>query len=236
VVADPLVDASGRCAALGILTLVVYADESVRNGTVSPTYKALLVQRSEYCATYPGYYHVVPSGVLQPFTANYVVEFDVVRSVYREYAEELFGSEEAQRNVGVVSPDWIYGLKVVQDLESLLRTPKGGRGAQLLLTGYATSAVDLRPQICTLLLITDPQWCRNPGFKFNWEWASFSQQMEQVSQDDKATSTRILTPVDINQPETAIMSALSEVDVVPEAFAAFWLGVDKAKRIISERG
>jgi len=59
-VANPFLDGKGRSAALGILTLIVYRDEDIEEHKTPTTYRAVLARRSKLCATYPGYYHVVP--------------------------------------------------------------------------------------------------------------------------------------------------------------------------------
>jgi len=135
--------------------------------------------------------------------------------------EELFGPPEAESNPGIMYSKWIYHIDEVKDLKSLIDSSDEGLKAKLYLTGYAMSALDLRPQICTLLIIHDPNWLRRQKFKYNWEWETPKEQLSQGS--------RVLKPIDIMQSENDISKILSTVDLVPEAAVAFWLGVDRAK-------
>lgn len=223
-VANPFLDGKGRSATLGILTLIVYRDEDLEEHKLPTTYRAVLARRSKLCATYPGFYHVIPSFVFQPSVGFYKEEYDVVLNIYREYMEELFGLPEAESNPGIMYAKWIYHLDEVKDIRSLIDSSDENLKAKFYLTGYAMSAFDLRPQICTLLIIHDPNWLRRQKFRYNWEWETPKEQLNQGG--------RILKPIDIMQSENDISKILNNIDLVPEAAVVFWLGVDKAKKEI----
>jgi hypothetical protein len=223
-VANPYLDGKGRSATLGILTLIVFRDEDIEEHKTPTAYRAVLVRRSKLCATYPGYYHVAPSFVFQPSVGFYKEEYDVVLNIYREYMEELFGLPEAESNPGIMYSKWIYHQDEVKDLKSLIDSSDESIKANLYLTGYAMSALDLRPQICTLLIIHDPGWLRRQKFKYNWEWETPKEQLSQ--------GINVLKPIDITQSESEISKILNSIDLIPEAAVAFWLGVDRAKKEI----
>jgi transcriptional regulator with XRE-family HTH domain len=154
-VADPVADGGCRSAALGVSTLTIVR---VRTRAFDG-YKLFVSPRSVTVATQRRRYHVVPSGMFQPFVPGGSADvlrdqFSVRATVVREFVEELYGVQELETGDGRVDPQAIYDRREARVLDELL----GAGDAALLYTGVAVNLLALRPEICTLLLINDPGW------------------------------------------------------------------------------
>ncbi|MBU2550154.1 MAG: hypothetical protein KKB20_17225 [Proteobacteria bacterium] len=84
----------------------------------------------------------------------------------KEYGEELFSFE---LDPDVRPPDYFLSAwGPVAELRAALNSP---RRARLLPTGLALNLINLRWEICTLLLVDDDVWWRKQAaaMKVNWE-------------------------------------------------------------------
>jgi len=154
-VADPVADGRRRSAALGVSTLTIVR---VRNRSFDG-YKMFLSPRSCTVATQRRRYHVVPSGMFQPFIPGESADllegqFSVLATAVREFVEELYGVEELETGDGRVDPQAIYRRRESQLLNDML---KHGTAA-LLYTGVGVNLLALRHEVCTVLVIDDPGW------------------------------------------------------------------------------
>jgi hypothetical protein len=145
-----LVNGGGVDAVLAVSTLVVYAREG--------RYWMLCDVRSGRVAEYGNLYHVAPSFIFQPVTSltghNLAIEWRVTHNVYREYLEELFDVPEVEHAAGAVAADYFYDHPNLLFLRELLRSG----AARLRGTAVIVNLLNHRPEICTLLLITDEGW------------------------------------------------------------------------------
>lgn len=145
-----LVAGGGVDATLAVSTLVVYAREG--------RYWLLCDVRSGSVAEYGNLYHVAPSFIFQPVTSltshNLAIEWRVTHNVYREYLEELFDVPEVKNAGGAVAADYFYDHPNLLFLQELLRSG----AARLRGTAVIFNLLNHRPEICTLLLITDEGW------------------------------------------------------------------------------
>jgi hypothetical protein len=144
---DCLLNGGGVSAAIGGATLVVFMRAGVPH--------MICPKRSSAVADQPGKYHVVPSFIFQPASAEQgeagaSIERRVDHNVFREYLEELFSVSEAHLR----APSAVYGHPNMRYLQTLL----GEGRAHLLVTGAAFNLMNHRPEICTLLLIRDDDW------------------------------------------------------------------------------
>jgi integrase len=108
-VPDPVADGRHRSAAIGVSTLTIVR---VRNRSFDG-YKMFLSPRSVTVATQRRRYHVVPSGMFQPFipgeSADLLQEqFSVTATAVREFVEELYGVHELETGDGRVDPNAIH--------------------------------------------------------------------------------------------------------------------------------
>jgi len=154
--ADPVRDGRFRAGALSVATTVLYP----RPGG----FAALLVRRSARVRTHPGFLHVAPSGILAPPAGTappardaWREGFSVRQTVYREYAEELFGHDLESTGEA--------GLRASAPVRALTGAVADGR-MELRLCGISVPLLHLRPEICVLLLVRDPELLRGTR---NWE-------------------------------------------------------------------
>lgn len=144
---DPVLCTKGRSAALSVSTAIIF-----NRGN---DYAMLIGERSKQgVAVHGDLYHVVPSGMFQPIVGDLQNEFSVAHCFFREYMEELFGLSEVQNPPSAISYDYFYNDGSLD----LLRTLLASGEAQLFLTGFAVNALNLRPEICTMLFIKTPRW------------------------------------------------------------------------------
>lgn len=145
-----LFDGRGRCGIIGTATLTVFN----HNGN----YQFIVGQRSAQMATGAGMYHVLPAFVMQPVKRDPAwikSEWQVEHQVLREFGEELFGMPEYDAwSPAPGDPTYFYDHPPVADLRQMLTD---GR-AKIYATGIAMMLRSLRPEICTLLMIHDPDW------------------------------------------------------------------------------
>jgi hypothetical protein len=143
---DPVVETTGRSAALAISTLVLCkrGDEWV----------VLIGDRSERgVAMHGDLFHVIPSCMFQPVTTHVWEEFSLTHTFYREYLEELCGRDEVADGTSVL-PDYFQRDPNYLYLKGLI----DGGEATLTLSGVVVNPLNLRPEVCLLLCIATPEW------------------------------------------------------------------------------
>ena len=148
-------DGRRRSAALGVSTLTIVR---VRNRSFDG-YKMFLSPRSCTVATQRRRYHVVPSGMFQPFIPSespdlLQSQFSVFATAVREFVEELYGVEELETGDGRVDPKAIFRRREARLLSDML----DHGSAALLYTGVGVNLLALRHEVCTVLVIDDPGW------------------------------------------------------------------------------
>jgi len=205
-----ITEGAGRSAALGVACLTVFAHPD-------GGHRAILARRTSRNATDPGFFHVLPAFIFQPGEAGPAArDWSVRHQVEREYLEELFGMEEDPQGQQdfAQQPAW-------HELQAML----GDGRASLHLTGVVVNFFSLRAEICSLLLIRDPQWwarCTAPDSATPFNAASEAQggRLTIVPIEDDAALLAHLPP-DVH----AIMP--------PQGAAALWIGIDLARRLLA---
>jgi len=220
-VSDPVCDGRRRSAAIAISTLLAFYDENELH---------LLLKRrgTESVAVHVGMAHVVPSFMFQPATSKLDSEFSVKHNLFREYLEELFNRPEPEEREG----DWQYFYRDHR-LEYLLEILNNGR-AQIYLTGLAVNLLNLRPEICLLLYIRDPDWYRfhsqNPDpkmrFQFNNEW------MRVTDMGPNAETAIASLRYSRDEADLLTTAGLHPWEIVPPGAAALWLGKKLLDRLV----
>lgn len=133
---DPVADGTWRCPRIGLSTLICYQDKD-------SGYRVLVKRRSQAkLAIDAGRIHVIPSGMMEDFPERR--DKLVMKNFCREYAEELFGAE-----VTSTSP-------AANRFKAVFRQIEESGDAALFLTGIAVNLLNLRPEICTLLILRGP--------------------------------------------------------------------------------
>jgi hypothetical protein len=153
---DPFTKGDFRSCGIGISTPIIYLEND--------TYKMLLGERTDSVGIHGDLFHVVPSFMFQPtvgyYLDDYETEFKVQRhQIEREYLEEVFHYTNVKRPPKKNPPrfEWYNKKPELLYLRKLLENGE----AELLFTGIAVSLTDLRPEICTVLLIKTEDWIRN---------------------------------------------------------------------------
>ncbi len=227
-VADPVADGRHRSAAIGVSTLTVVR---VRRRDFDG-YKMFLSPRSMTVATQRRRYHVIPSGMFQPFTFIADESPDVLRSqfsvyatVVREFVEELYGVEELETGDGRVDHTAIYRRREAQLLDDMLKTGE----AKLLYTGVAVNLLALRPEICTLLIIDDPGWYEEESSQLRI-CDEYLRQSERVDLLPDQRWVQLIALDKNGQPESPWRDVLRPATLV----APGWAGVDLGLRVARE--
>lgn len=214
-VSDPILDGSRRSAAIGSSTLLVYKNANEQ-------YEYIVLKRADNLAMHPGKKHVIPASMFQPKLEldSPQNEFTVRQQVLCEYLEELFDMENK-----IPRKSGLKGVSMVPEgkyLEELL----GDNRAQLLFTGIAMDVYNLRPEICTLLLIHDKEWSiqskgtdSHKKIKLNYEFK---------------VNTPFIVPTPLNAPVEWALGGVEEM--VPAGAAAIKLGIKAALEEIKIRG
>ncbi len=220
---DPVIDGSGRSAAIGISTLVAFNDG---NKMV-----LWLKRRSKKgVAVSPGLISVLPSGIFQPVTDFLGKEFSIRHNICREYLEELFDRPEVREPGTEIGPDFFYNDPCLQHLFTLLGMEK----AELLFSGIAIDLLTLRPEICSLLVIKTPGWFSyhssapdpKERFKFNLEFT-----LGQAEQDTLSWTVEPL-PFPYEDSDMLKYQYLAPFRMTSAGAGAFWLGVDQLRNLL----
>ena len=146
-VKDPICNGSFRSTAVAISTLIVAFDKN------KGCYRTLIDVRSQKVAVHSDLLHVIPSFMFQPLTSYYKKEFSIQHNIFREYLEEIFDYKELERP-SKRYPESFYNFPELKYLVSFLATGE----AKILTTGVSVNLLNLRPEICTLLLVESPEY------------------------------------------------------------------------------
>jgi hypothetical protein len=203
----PVTHPTGRNAAIAVSTAVIFRRPD--------DYGVLVQQRSNRgVAVHGDLWHVAPSFMFQPVVNDELNEYSIVHNVYREYLEELFRVPEAAKPPAVISYDYFYGNPNLAFLRSLLSSGD----AVLLFTGVAVNLLNLRPEICTLLHISSPEWFRKHSTGING-----LSRLELNEEWQASLSVKPLSWISKGSPAPA--------DTVPPGAAALWLAMITAREM-----
>ncbi|MGO4882327.1 MAG: toll/interleukin-1 receptor domain-containing protein [Bryobacteraceae bacterium] len=156
-VCNPLLDGGGRCAAIGVSTLVIFKR---RDGN----FYCILKRRSTGVATSRGWFHVIPAGMFEAEDRS--LPWSIEMNVWRELLEEVYDEKEQQGTGESVIEDHIIEKVPI----SLLRRLIHDGSAELSVTGVCCDLLWLRPEVCTILYVEDPQFITARQMRMNWEF------------------------------------------------------------------
>ena len=216
-VSDPIHSGKGRSVGLAVSTLIAFYDHTTLH---------LWLQRrsSQTISLHEGMFHVFPSFMLQPTKPHGIKEeFSITYHFHREYMEELFNRPHFS---ALGDPPFHF----YQDPCFLrLQRYQEQKEALFLFTGVAVNLLNLRPEICTLLFIKNPEW-----FAYHFRQAPSQQKFccnEEFLEAKNQHSEKIL-PFGFQIPYTDLDDDLIKTGnlypdkMVPSGAAAFWLGID----------
>jgi len=218
-VKDPVVDGSFRCAGIAISTLVLFNDNN-------DCYRFLICQRSRKVAVSTDFLHVIPSFMFEPTAGEperIMEEYSVRHNIFREYLEEIFSVSEVEKPSGVTF-DYFYNNPNLEYLRRLLVNRK----AELLLAGVCVNLLNLRPEICALLVICSPEWfnIHRKGTK-SLDVLKYNYEFKSVYEMEESKTVPISIPrvkEDLSFPDF-----LTPENIVPSGAAAIFLGLQVAK-------
>jgi hypothetical protein len=229
-VADPVADGTQRSAAIGVSTLTIVR---IRRPEFDG-YKMFISPRSCTVATQRRRYHVIPSGMFQPFVADegsdsLRAQFSVRETVLREFVEELYGVEELETGDGCVDHTAIFHRPEARLMSRMLEAGE----AQLLYTGVAMNLLALRPEICTLLIIDDPNWYEQESahLRLCEEYLRQSEQTELLP-DQRWVQLIALGDRDGLEPDARWKDVLRPATLVAPGWAAVDLGLRVFREIL----
>jgi hypothetical protein len=213
-----------RAAAVSIATVTLMETGDGR-------YQILLVPRSIDVATHPLFNHVAPAGIFAPLNwDNPTGDYSVCNCLYREFLEELYDVKELAR--GERLRYRVEREPEIQRLQELIQQKK----ARLLYTGISVNLLTMRPEICTLLLIQDPEWIDRESdpslprpMKLNWEY--LPREAGHLLRPERKYA--IFLDLDENLEPIEQAARLGPSELVPNAAAAIGLAVPVAKRILA---
>ena len=154
---NPLLSGTGRCAAMTISTLVVFARSDGHHYTI-------LRRRSRNVGISPGMLHVVPAGMFE--AANTQDAWSIETNIWRELLEEVYNEEEEIGSGDSELEDYLRGRSPINLLLHLLKTGE----AEISITGICCDLLNLRPEICTVLFVKDPAFAEARRMVLNWEY------------------------------------------------------------------
>jgi len=208
-----LLEPTTRCNGLAISTSVVHA-------TPAGEFRVILGKRSALTGAHADLFHVIPACIFQPELGKRHDEWDIFHSFLKEYGEELY-SEELDRK----RRDARYFYKEWKGVAALLEAMDQGR-CSFAITGLVINLLNLRPEVCALLLVHDPDWWSDvrPPFKTGWEYVEVEKMIDRAG--------KCCTDISLRNAEPEYLEAFGATprDWVPPGLACFWLGIDYARR------
>jgi len=108
--------------------------------------------------------------------------------------------------------DYFYTHPAVSDLRVMLQTGQ----AELQLTGVAFNLLSLRPEICALLIIHEEGW-----------YARWQHELIAAQNTERQETRHIPLKTLAGLPDDL------HLRMVPQGAAAFWLGVERARTLLS---
>ncbi|MHB2029770.1 MAG: hypothetical protein ACYCPT_13280 [Acidimicrobiales bacterium] len=155
---DPLLSGAGRVAAMTVSTLLVFTRPREEG------YWTILRRRSGVVGVSTNTRHVVPAGMFE--AANSTDVWSIELNVWRELLEELY--DEDEEGGSAQNRDYLTTLEPVRLLTSMV----SDGSADHVVTGVVCDLLNLRTEICTVLLVRDAAFAESRRMKLNWEYQS----------------------------------------------------------------
>lgn len=244
---NPILSGFGRSAAIAISTLTIAYRADISE------YVTFFGPRSSETVVGKHQIHVAPSGMFQPSKDwlhpsdyQFKEEWNITHHIYRELAEELFNID-VEKTDGETAKRF-YGILDVMDLVEMIEVRKT---AQAFTTGIMINLLNLRPEICTLLIIEDPKWYKNHQtgakgyrhFERSWEFASDEDLRNKQVYEAKNDQKNIFwhKPITRNGkllPDIELIESLGDISAtrfsVPGAIT-LWLGMEYFRKWLLEK-
>jgi phosphate uptake regulator len=193
---DPVLDYSGRRAALGECTMIVFKDDDEYYTVIGERSSKGVVAEEDLLA-------LAPSGVFQPVAGEWKKEYSVNHNFYREFLEEYFGKQQALEPGSRVSYRYIYDD---EEIIYLQRLRESGH-AKMVTTGITVNLLNLRADISALIFIDSVDWIKRVASKVNLndEWKRHEERS--TNEERNAVPLRELRDLEMNAANTLASSA-----------------------------
>jgi hypothetical protein len=211
---NPIRTGKYRCAAIGVSTLIAFNDGK------DPLKLLVRLRGSQGQPLRQQCKHVVPSFYFRPAT-DFEKDCSIQHNIFREYLQECFNYSVERLQT---THEAIYKYDEIKFLQQLISTG----GAKLLLTGIAFNLFNLRPEICTLLLIEDIKWYKEQYNKIKYCKEFISSQEENV----EMKKNDLFEYIPLTDNNVMINKYhLEPPTMVPAGAATFWLGVEVLREL-----
>lgn len=224
-VADPLRLGSGRSVGLAVSTLIAYYRDDL-------LYLWLQQRSCKTSSLQEGIFHVFPSFMVQPSSLEKAgEEFSITYHFGREYLEEVFNRPEFDEETHS------YGYFLADPCWQKLQNYLERKEAQFLLTGVGVNLLNLRPEICTLLFIRNPEWFEYHSVLAPPEQRFFLSEefLGYGNQEQRHGQLGLHLLYSGQDDELMRAAALLPSRIVPSGAAAFWLGIDTLRKILKSK-
>ena len=193
---------------MAIATVIIY-------NSGDDKYRVVFGKRGVEVAAHAELLHVIPAGMFQPELGDIRTEWDIKHNVLKEYGEEVFSEplDEQAREATYFYSGW-------RGVASFLKALDEGK-CEFVVTGLVVNLLNLRPEICCLILVRDSDWWAEQKQNWNWEYAS----RQKVFDEGKAVRSEF----SLDSIEEEFHSEFTAGMWVPPGLAALWLGVDAAR-------
>lgn len=231
---DPVLLGAYRSAAIAISTLIVFFHGELNRHCF------LIHERSTRIQAHPYRFHVIPSFMFQPTVRpdEPHLEYSVRHNILREFLEEVYNVPDVRKEHGEANPKWFYEERPVKRLLRMLNSSDPTSRADLYYTGLAVNLMNLRTEICTLLLIRDSKWFQEESagprsekhiICFNDEYLS-EEEASQIPRERRLDRDKLRIYMELgSQLEMVKPELMRPENLVPPAAAAIHLGLRVAK-------
>lgn len=217
-VADPVISGEGRAAGVAVSTLLICRHNE--------QYRFWLKVRGKTSIPINlGQLHVIPAGFFQASMGEVEDEYSVAHNFKREYLEELFNRPDPEGTEAVYN--YFYREPPIKYLHQLFENGL----ANLYLLGIAVDLLNLRPEVCTTLVISTPEWLDTHGAKATDTRMQFSINSEFLNKPSLDFAQTL--PYPFSQQRTA---KLGPAQIAPPAAVALWSGLELFEKKIKASG
>lgn len=203
-VTDPLRSGEGRVASITVSTLVVFPRPN------KDDYHCIVSKRSSAVAVSAHMLHVAPAGMFE--AANRSDKWSVEENVFRELLEEAYGEQEQSTPQETTTHDPMYAKEPILTLQRLMQDDLAFHSV----SGICVDLLNLRTEICTVLLVLDEAFSTSRAMKLNWEY---------VKEGPAGT-----TLMELNQVEEFMRAPPGQVGIVASGAVCIGLGYEWVKQ------
>jgi len=232
---DILFQGKGTASAFGVSALTVFKRDN--------EFVAVYGLRSGKVGTSTHTYHVIPAGMTnfdpdKDDDINHLTNekcLNIKLLIEKEFLEECFDEKKLCGKYNVHADKWPSVVKRAAT-EHLYGDKDNKYNANIYFTGIVFDLLNYRPEICALILIENEQWWadhtpNNPDNNITWKP---SYEWDNINNKDQLNVARLQPPCPIRiDQKIDFLAKMPPEKSVPCGFAAFYLGVQKARKLLN---